>query len=89
MTFDDMMVIERHLAYHMSGTGKQLPVMLSKEYDRVDIDAKGLSSTIACALVDGLAQSLGHKGYLWDVWMNLGTRKDDQVIHVAEREEAG
>ena len=45
MTFDDMMAVERHVADLMSGTGRQLPVMLSKEYDRVDIDAKALSST--------------------------------------------
>ena len=89
MTFDDMMVVEQHVADIVSGTGRRLPVMLSKEYDRVDIDAKGLGSTDACALVDRLAQSLGRKGYLWDVWMSLGARRDDQVIHVAEREEAG
>ena len=89
MTFDDMMVVERYVADLMSGTGRQLPVRLSKKPDRVDIDVKGLSSTDACALMDGLAQSLGRKGYLWDVWMSLGTHKDDQVIHVAERKEKG
>ena len=87
MTFDDMMTVEQHVADLVSGTGRQLPVMLSKEYDRIDIDAKGLSSTDACALVDRLAQSLGRGGYHWDVWMSLGTRRDDQIIHVAERKE--
>ena len=86
MTFDDMMTVEQHVADLVSGTGRQLPVMLSKKNDRVDIDAKGLSSTDACALVDRLAQSLSRKGYLWDVWMSLGVRRDDQVIHVSERE---
>ena len=86
MTFEDMRVVERYVAdLHAGG----LPVMLSTEYDRVDIDAKALSSTDACALVDRLAQSLGRKGYLWDVWMSLGTRRGDQIVHVAEREEAG
>lgn len=86
MTFDDMQVVERHVADLRAGEEPKLPVMLSKEYDRVDIDAKALSSTDACALVDRLAQSLGRKGYLWDVWMSLGTRRGDQVVHVAERE---
>ena len=89
MTFDDMQVVERHVADLRAGEEPKLPVMLSKEYDRVDIDAKALSSTDACALVDRLAQSLGRKGYLWDVWMSLGTRRSDQIVHVAEREEAG
>lgn len=88
MTFDDMQVVERHVADLRAGEEPKLPVMLSTEYDRVDIDAKALSSTDACALVDRLAQSLGRKGYLWDVWMSLGTRRGDQVVHVAEREEA-
>ena len=88
MTFDDMQVVERHVADLRAGEEPKLPVMLSKEYNRVDIDAKALSSTDACALVDALAQSLGRKGYLWDVWMSLGTRRGDQIVHVAEREEA-
>lgn len=88
MTFDDMQVVERHVADLRAGEEPKLPVMLSKKYDRVDIDAKALSSTDACALVDRLAQSLGRKGYLWDVWMSLGTRRGDQIVHVAEREEA-
>lgn len=89
MTFDDMQVVERHVADLRAGEEPKLPVMLSTEYDRVDIDAKALSSTDACALVDRLAQSLGRKGYLWDVWMSLGTHRGDQIVHVAEREEAG
>jgi len=88
MTFADTMVVERHVADLMSGTGRQLPVMLSKVYDRVDVDARKLDSQAACNLVDALAQSLGRKGYLWDVWMDLGKRPWEQVIHVAEREEA-
>ena len=88
MTFDDMRVVEVHVADLRSGLEPQLPVMLSKEYDRVDIDARKLSSTDACALVDRLAQSLGRKGYLWDVWMATGKRQREQIIHVSEREEA-
>lgn len=89
MTFSDLQTIKRYVADLVSGTGCQLPAMLSKEYDRVDIDAKALSSTDACALVDRLAQSLGREGYLWDVWMSLGARRGDRVVHVAEREEEG
>lgn len=88
MTFDDMQVVESHVADLRAGEEPKLPVMLSTEYDRVDIDARKLSSTDACALVDRLAQSLGRKGYLWDVWMSLGKRPWEQIIHVAEREEA-
>ena len=86
MTFNDMQVVERHVADLRSGLEPQLPVMLSTEYDRVDVDARKLSSTDACALVDSLVQSLGRKGYLWDVWMSLGKQRGDQMIHVAERE---
>lgn len=88
MTFDDMQVVERHVADLRAGEEPKLPVMLSKAYDRVDVDARKLDSQAACNLVDALAQSLGRKGYLWDVWMSLGTRRGDQVVHVAEREEA-
>ena len=79
MTFDDMRVVEAHVAdLHAGG----LPVMLSKAYDRVDVDARKLDSQAACNLVDALAQSLGRKGYLWDVWMDT----NDHMVHVAERE---
>lgn len=83
MTFDDMRVVEAHVAdLHAGG----LPVMLSKAYDRVDVDASKLDSTAAGNLVDALAQSLGRKGYPWDVWMAM----NDRMIHVAERgREAG
>ena len=86
MTFDDMRVVERHVAELRSGLEPGIPVMLSKVYDRVDVDARKLSSMDACTLVDQLAQSLGRKGYLWDVWMDLGKRPWEQMIHVAERE---
>lgn len=87
MTFVDMIVIKRHVTDLVSRTDMQLPVMLSKEHARVDIDATGLCSADARALVDRLAQSLGRKGYLWDVWMNTASGDYDQVIHVAEKEE--
>lgn len=89
MTFDDMQVVERYVADLMSGTGRQLPVMLSKEYDRVDIDASGLSSTDACALEVRLTQSLDRGGYLWDVWTSAESGSFSQFVHVSEREEAG
>lgn len=78
MTFDDMMVVEAHVADLHAGV---LPVMLSKDYDRVDVDARKLDSATACNLADALAQSLGRKGCLWDVWMAM----NDHMIHVAER----
>ena len=85
MTFEDMQVVERHVADLRAGKEPKLPVTLSKVYDRVDVDARRLDSQAACNLVDALAQSLGRKGYLWDVWMAM----NDRMIHVAEREEAG
>ena len=88
MTFADLMVVERHVADIVSGTGSRLPAMLSKEYDRIDIDATALAGMDLRTFVDRLAQSYGRKGYLWDVWMDLGKRPWEQVIHVAEREEA-
>ena len=84
MTFDDMQVVERHVADLRAGLEPKLPVMLSRTYDRVDVDARKLGGPEAVHLVDALAQSLGRKGYLWDVWMAT----DDRIIHVAEREEA-
>lgn len=78
MTFDDMRVVEACVAdLHAGG----LPVMFSEAYDRVDVDARKLDSTAACALVDLLSQELGRKGYPWDVWMAM----NDRMIHVAER----
>lgn len=84
MTFDDMQVVERHVADLRAGEEPKLPVMLSKTYDRVDVDTRKLDGPEAVRLVDALAQSLGRKGYLWDVWMAT----NDHIIHVAEREEA-
>jgi hypothetical protein len=87
MTFEDMKVVETHVAdLHAGG----LPVMLSTEYDRVDVDARKLSCGDAVDLVDRLAQSLGRKGYIWDVWVETSlTSPVNRVVHVAEREEAG
>lgn len=87
MTFEDMRVVEAHVAdLHAGG----LPVMFSTEYDRVDVDARKLSCGDAVDLVDRLAQSLGRKGYIWDVWVATSlTSPVNRTIHVAEREEAG
>lgn len=84
MTFEDMQAVERHVADLRAGLEPKLPVMLSTKYDRVDVDARKLDDQAAVNLVDALAQSLGRKGYLWDVWMAT----NDRMIHVAEREEA-
>ena len=82
MTHEDMTVVERCVAEQ----GYSLPVMLSKEYDRVDIDPQStatLPEDRVEELVDGLAQALGRKGYLWDVWRN---GPGGTTIHVSERE---
>lgn len=79
MTFEDMRVVERHVADVYPGG---LPTMLSVDYDRVDVDATRLDDAGAERLVDRLSQELGRKGYLWDVW----TTADGRMIHVAERE---
>ena len=90
MTFDDMQVVERHVADLRAGEEPKLPVMLSTEYDRVDIDARSLCCSDAVDLMDQLAQSLGRKGYLWDVWVETSlTSPANRMIHVAEKEEAG
>lgn len=86
MTFEDMRVVETHVAdLHAGG----LPVMLSTEYDRVDVDARALGACGTAALADRLAQSLGRKGYAWDVWADSVSNPNNRMIHVAEREEAG
>lgn len=82
MTYEDMAVVERYVAEQ----GYSLPVMLSKEYDRVDIDTQStaaLPEDRIAELVDGLAQALGRKGYLWDVWRN---GPGGTTIHVSEKE---
>lgn len=85
MTFEDVRVVEAHVAdLHAGG----LPVMLSTEYDRVDVDARALGAYGIDALVDRLAQSLGRKGYVWDVWADRVSNPDNRMIHVAEKEEA-
>lgn len=86
MTFVDLMAIEWHLADIRHEIGRRLPVRLSKDHDRIDIDAKGMKGADARALVDQLAQWFGRKGYLWDVWMNTASGDYSQVIHVAEVE---
>lgn len=86
MTFDDMLVVERYVADIVSGTGGRLPVMLSEKYDRVDIDVAALTGMDLPAFVDRLAQSLGRRGYVWDVWRDADPRGCDQVVHVSERE---
>ena len=68
MTFEDMRVVETHVAdLHAGG----LPVMLSTEYDRVDIDL-----TYCCLraglVQDWLAQRMGRLGYLYDFWFPDG-----------------
>lgn len=89
MTFEDMQAVERHVAELRSGQEPKLPVMLSTEYDRVDVDARALGACSIAVLVDRLAQSLGRKGYVWDVWVDSVSNPDNRIIHVAEREEAG
>lgn len=84
MTFNDMTVVERYVADLVSGTGRQLPVMLSKEYDRVDIDATALTGMDLTTFIDRLAQSLGRKGFVWDVWRDSDSGR---FVHVSEREE--
>ena len=82
MTYEDMTVVERCVAEQ----GYSLPVMLSKEYDRVDVDTQSTAALPMGGvekLVDGLAQALGRKGYLWDVWRN---GPGGTTIHVSERE---
>lgn len=88
MTFADLMVVERHVADIVSGTGSRLPAMLSKEYDRIDIDATALAGMDLRTFVDRLAQSFDRKGCLWDVWRDADPGGFTQVVHVAEREEA-
>lgn len=89
MKFSDLQTVERHVADIVSGTGCQLPAMLSKEYDRVDIDATALTGMDLPTFVDRLAQSLGRKGYVWDVWRDSDSGSSGRFVHVSEREEEG
>lgn len=68
MKFNDARAVERFVWEFCHEYGvDSLPVMLSTEYDRVDVDL-----TYCCLradlVQDWLAQRTGRLGYLWDFW---------------------
>lgn len=84
MKFSDLQAVERFVGdfcheHNVDG----LPVMLSTEYDRVDIDL-----TYCCLSADRvqdyLAQRMGRLGYLYDVW--FPDSEPHRTLCVSERE---
>lgn len=72
MTFADVQAVERYVGEFCHDRSIQrLPVMLSTEYDRVDIDL-AYCRLRADVVRDWLAQRLGGLGYAWDVWFPDG-----------------
>ena len=64
MTFEDMRVVEAHVAdLHAGG----LPVMLSTEYDRVDVDLT-YCRLRADLVRDWLVERTRRLGCLYDFW---------------------
>lgn len=83
MKFSDLQTVERFVGdfCHEHNVGR-IPVMLSMEYDRVDIDL-----TYCCLsadlVQDWLAQRLGRLGYFYDVW--FPDREPHKTLCVSER----
>jgi hypothetical protein len=71
MTFQDLLVVERHVAELCSAAGcTSLPVMRPLDYDRVDIDVElwVRQPLDREALRAALSRRLADEGRLWDVW---------------------
>jgi hypothetical protein len=84
MTFSDMLKVEEDLAEAAHGVVDiRPPCFLSKVWDRVDIDVAKLQLDEAVLVQDRLAQELGRRGYVWDVWFPDAAHK---TICVSERE---
>ena len=84
MKFSDAQAVERCVGEFCHDCGIDgLPVMLSTEYDRVDIDL-----TYCCLRADlvrdWLAQQAGRLGYLWDFWFPDG--EPHRTLCVSEKE---
>lgn len=83
MKFSDLQTVERFVGEfcHAYGVGG-LPVVLSTEYDRVDIDL-----TYCCLraglVQDWLAQRMGRLGYLYDFW--FPDREPHRTLCVSEK----
>ena len=71
MTFQDLLVVERHVAELCSEMGRdRLPVMRPLDYDCVDIDTRTWihRPQDRASLRAALAGRLSAEGRLWDVW---------------------
>lgn len=73
MTAHDCAVVQEHLADIVEG----LPCHLNQATKRVEIT---YAPEDVEWIADDLAQSLGRKGYDWDVWT------EDDTIFIAEKE---
>lgn len=83
MKFSDLQTVERFVGefcheYSVGG----LPVVLSTEYDRVDIDLT-YCRLRADLVQDWLAQRMGRLGYLYDFW--FPDREPHRTLCVSER----
>lgn len=84
MEFSDAEAVERFVQdlCHEYGIGG-LPVRLSTEYDRVEVDLT--YCRLRAGLVqDWLAQRMGRLGYIWDFW--FPDREPHRTLCVSEKE---
>lgn len=83
MKFSDLQTVERfvrELCHEYGVAG--IPVMLSTEYDRVDVDLT-YCRLRADLVQDWLAQRMGRLGYLWDFW--FPDREPHRTLCVSEK----
>lgn len=83
MKFSDLQAVERFVEeFCHEHNVDRLPVTLSTEYDRVDIDL-----TYCCLradlVQDCLAQRMGRLGYLYDIW--FPDREPHRTLCVSEK----
>ena len=83
MKSNDLQTVERFVEeFCHDHSVDKFPVMLSAEYDRVDIDLT--NCCLSAELVqDCLAQRMGRLGYFYDVW--FPDREPHKTLCVSEK----
>lgn len=84
MTLSDLQAVERFVGdFCHEYNVDSLPVILSTEYDRVDIDLTNCCLQ-ADLVQDWLAQRMGRLGYPYDFW--FPDREPHRTLCVSEKE---
>lgn len=79
----EISVVARYAADVAERLGFAQPELIeSQKYDRIDIDVADWTLEDQHAFADLMAQSMGHKGYAVDVWVDR-----DGLVCVSDKEE--